>query len=142
MVMGYGNDGRSEGGKWEGHYGDDQLLSAPQEVYVKAVVHEMVGEGLPPSVHRRVLEHMTGQAPVALGWLDWSPEQAADAQDVALFDVCPSCRQHHVLASTIAMQMTYQRDEPVTLHLWCIKGHAWRWNAIEGRVIEPAKWQR
>lgn len=52
---------------------------------------------------------------------------------------CPRCKAE---ASTFAIQLTYQVGEPDTLHMWCLKGHAWRWNQIEGRVAEPDRWQQ
>lgn len=78
------------------------------------------------------------------GLIQWDPEPGALSDDVengriettAVF--CPRCG---ALPSTAAVQLTYQDGEPITLHFWCLKRHAWRWNHIEGRVVEPEKWQ-
>lgn len=85
---------------------------------------------LPDSVRERIEQRVAESVLFA-----WEPSQAATEGEHTQFDTCPTCG---VLASTVAVQLTYYSQEPYTVHMWCLKGHAWRWNEFEGRIVQAS----
>lgn len=116
MVVGYGND-----------WAVPRKAERPQQKMLE-------GFDLPSEIKDGIIDRS-----ITLEQLSWEPTQCAAEGEAALFDLCPDCG---VLASTVAVQLTYYAQEPHTLHMWCLRGHAWRWNEIEGHIRQDGKWQR
>lgn len=133
MVMGYGND-------WDLREEVDTRLREAAAERPAETLEQPTLEGFEvPSELPEIVERSIKERIATLEQMAWEPEQAANDGDRVLFDKCPECG---VLASTIAVQLTYYHMEPTTLHMWCLRGHAWKWNEIEGRRMEHPKWQR